>query len=278
MRYCPNCGSVVEDSDKFCSNCGQFLADTGVYTCTTQTQPQDQQTINQPKKRHIVRNIFLGIFAAIGIITVVSFLFGVYAGLFELDIDVPSAYKDGCNYYNNEKYSKARECFASIDEIDEEYKDTELYMILCDAHIHHYLSNEQVKTLKKHLEFNDTKDVLLSDSIIAERFLLGYWQTDNKQMMLELYEDGDSYHVQTNLVRSSSWDKAESYYIIDGVFGLYLPASGNTSTEETDNIELGESSDEFEKEDLFRINIIDADRISVVILKDDSRYVLEREY
>lgn len=269
MRYCPNCGSTTADSDKFCSNCGQPVTDLGAN--------QIQQPEVQPKKRHIVRNIFLGIFAAIGILVVALIVFGVYAVLSEPEIDVPSVYKDGCNYYNKAMYSEASDCFALIDEADGEYKDTELYIILCNAHLHHHLDNEQVKTLKRNIDFNDTKSVLLSDSSIAQQFLLGYWQTENKQKSLEIYAESDSIWVHTNL-DNSNWDKAEGYYIIDGVFGLYMPKAENESKDDIENSDLLEDTDEFDRNDLFRITIIDADKISAVILKDDSRYVLEREH
>ncbi len=267
MKYCPNCGTAIEDNNKFCSNCGQPLMDARSNADSTQAHQQYQQPPVQPKKRHTLRNILM----VIGIIAVIGWVYNFFT---TPAIDPATEYKNGCNYYNSKDYEKAKECFSQL---DEEYKDTELYLILCNGHIHHFLNDEQIRTLKKNLDFNDTKSLLLSESPIAEQFLLGYWASENKSKSLEFYDAEDGRHVQTNLAQTSSWEKADSFYIIDGVFGLYMPKKDDKSKDDSEDSDLQEYSDEFDRKDLFRISILDKDRIAVVVLKDDHRYILERD-
>ena len=105
----------------------------------------------------------------------------------------------------------------------------------------------------------------------------GYWKTSSKSYTLEFYFTEDACHVETNLAPSSSWDKAESFYIKDGVFGLYMPKKDDQSKDAGEDSDQLEDEDKYDRKDLFRISILEKNKIAVVILKDDSRHVLERD-
>ena len=53
------------------------------------------------------------------------------------------------------------------------------------------------------------------------------------------------------------------FYITDGMYGVDVEKDGDTN--------------ETEKVDMFRISILGADKIAVVALKDNSRYVMTRD-
>lgn len=269
MKYCPYCGNQLNDNMLFCNMCGKPYSEAGNTIGTRQYEQPYNQPASQPNKRHIFRTILIVLGAILGLIILVDIVSSVFnmQNYNHTEIDYDAEYKQGITYYDMRQYDKAIECFSNV---DEEYKSTRLYNILCQGHIRHYLTEEQISELKQNLEFSDTKTLLLSDSAIAERFLIGYWTTEKKSKKLEFYIQGDDCYVQTDLATSSSWDNAEGFYIIDGVFGLYLPKkSTETNLEEKDS--------EYDRKDLFRISILDKDKIAVVILKDDSRYVMTRE-
>lgn len=258
MKYCPYCGTPLSNDMRFCPECGKpcgEIQNMGIPVAPPQ------------KKRN---KIWLILLIIVGVIVVVSWYSNIS---FDPTANYETDYNEGVSYYNRGNYSSASDCFQKV---GDEYKSTYLYKILCEGHIHHELSDEQVNELKQHLDFADTKSVLLSDSHIAETFLLGYWTTENKSKRLEFYLQSDYCGVSTNLANSSKWDKADSFYIIDGVFGLYLPKDG-VSHDDEKALDLLDIDSEYDREDLFRISILSKDKIAVVVLDDDSRYVLERE-
>ena len=269
IRYCPHCGNAVSDNDKFCRSCGQSVVEVRNTADTRQAQQYYEQSPVQPQKHHTLRTILM----VIGAIAVLGWLFNLFT---EPAVDYDLEYKNGGLYYSNRDYEKAQECFLKL---DEDYKDTKMYLTLCQGHLYQFLTDEQVNELKHNLDFNDAKTLLLSRSSIAESFLMGYWTNDKKTKSFELYDEGDKRHVQTNLASSSSWDKAEGFYIIDGVFGLWMPKKEDKSDDKQEiaESEIIERSDEYDRKDLFRISMLDEDKIAVVILKDDSRYTLTRD-
>ena len=57
----------------------------------------------------------------------------------------------------------------------------------------------------------------------------------------------------------------------------YMPKKEDKSNDNSEDGDSQDYSNELDREDLFRISILDKDKIAVVFLKDDSRYVLERD-
>ncbi len=161
--------------------------------------------------------------------------------------------------------------FSELLGINEDYKSTHLYLILCQGHIYDYLTDEQFDELTSNLDFNDTKSLLLTEPIAAQ-FLDGYWTNDGGNKYIEFYQQGNYWNVHTNLDNSgTNWDNFESFFISEGIFGLEFPINKEKGTETIN------PNDEFEKKELFRITILGKDKIAVVILKDNSRYVLTKD-
>ncbi len=255
MKYCPYCGTPLGNDMRFCPECGKPCSDTATVFVTEQT----------PTRRK--SKIWFVLLIVVGAVIGWSWYSNIF---FDPTANYETDYNEGVSYYNRGNYSSARDCFKKV---GEDYKSTYLYSILCEGHIHHELSDEQIKELKQHLDFADTKNLLLSDTSIAEGFLLGYWTTEDDKKVFEIYLQGDYCGVRTNIAHSSKWDEAEGFYIKDGIFGLYLPKGEVESPDGKNPL----SSLKSDKEDLFRITILNKDKIAVVVLEDDTRYVLERE-
>ena len=159
--------------------------------------------------------------------------------------------------------------------IDEEYKDTELHLILCNGHIHHYLIDEHVNTLEKNLDFKDTKSLLLSESQSQNNscLVIGHLKTTKS---LEIYDAEDGRHISTNLAQSSDGKKPIAFTLLMGYSGYICPKKKINPMITAKMVIRRITLMNLIERDLFRISILDKDKIAVVILKDDSRYVLER--
>ena len=252
----------------FCTKCGKPYVEVARNTDGVwQESPQPAPTA---KKK---LNIWLILLVVLGVIVAWSWCSNFFA--FDPTANYENDYNEGVSCYNRSNYTLARGYFNKV---GEDYKSTHIYNILCEGHIRHDLSDEQINELKLNLDFADTKSLLLSHSPIAERFLLGYWTTENDKTIFEVYLQGDYCGVSTNIAHSSKWDKADSFYIKDGVFGLYIPKDGDSSREDDDPLGLiTDADDDYDKEDLFRISILGKNKIAIVVLKDNERFILERE-
>lgn len=249
MKYCPNCGTGVDENNKFCSNCGQPLK---IVNDNSNPNVAPQYHSQPPsKKRNSTGSI---------IVFVILLIILIFPAV-RYFLNLPATnYKNGCVLYSNGAYEEAKECFLRL---SDNYQNTHLYLILCDGHIYNYLMDDQIEELKNNLDFNDTKSLLLSDASIAGNFLMGYWSSDDGSKNMEVYLQGDTRHYDTNF---GNWDKG-NVFIKDGVFGIYQLKETMTNDEESI----------YDMEDLFRISILDKDRISIVLLKENERFVLNRE-
>lgn len=265
---------------RFCPKCGQQCVENRSNIQTDDIPQYTLKTPSQPKKSHFWRNLF----AFVGVLAI---LFFVYHYFIDPSVNYESNYIRGSGYYDSGEYEKAREYFLKV---NEDYKNTHLYLILCQGHIYDYLTDEQFDELTNNLDFNDTKSLFLTEPIAAQ-FLDGYWTNDDGNKYLEFYKQGEYWNVHTNLDNSdTNWDNADSFYLSEGIFGLEFPIkkekgkegvfglhSPKEGEDEEQGIETINPNDEFEKKELFRITILGKDKIAVVILKDNSRYVLTRD-
>ena len=256
--YCHKCGSQLKDGALFCSNCGAAVGED------TQTHIHENLSTNgevirvssstvEPKKKHSITKYILIALAVI----VCAWLFG----FIQFGPDDEDNYKQGVVCYEMGDYEKASRYFNKI---DGDFKSKDLYIILCQGHVNEYLLDEQIKTLKKNLEFEDTKSLLLSNTEIAFNFLKGYWTSEDGLRYFEFYEQGDYSWIQYNLPFDDHGDG--DFYIIDGMIGV-----------ESEKSEDSDDSIDAEKNDMFRVTILGADKIAIVALKDESRYVMTRD-
>ena len=244
MKFCPYCGSALDDDMRFCPKCGNQYKEGEAQESEIQTKQTSSPHTTTSKKKPIweIILIALGVFVAL-------WWFGIIGFDNDPTANYETDYNQGVSYYEGKNYSKAKECFLKV---GEDYKNTELYLILCEGHIRKKLTNEQVSVLKRNLDFCDAKSLFLSEPL-ARKFLVGYWSDENGKK----YDNSNT-----------NWDKAEGFYVKDGIFGLEFPKASND----------GDSKPkEYENKDLFRITILDWNKISLVVLKDNSRITLTRE-
>ena len=252
--YCHKCGSQLKDGALFCTNCGASVGDD-IQTTTNEDGNSVREMPFEPappigskKKNSTWKNVLIAIAVIIGIWWLATGDYGASA---------EDNYKQGVAYYERHDYQSAKKYF---DKLDEGYKSTELYNILCRGHINGYLTDEQIKTLKHNLDFEDTKSLLLSDTDIAFGFLLGYWTAEDGKHTIEFYEQGDHIWAEYKLPFKNVGD-SEGFYITDGMYGVKTKKDGETT----------------EEVDIFRISILGPNKIAVVALKDNSRYVMTRD-
>ncbi len=267
MKYCPYCGNALNDDMRFCNVCGKAYSEAGTSTRNEQVGQDYSQPITKPKDRHVLRNILivLGVLALvyIGGAIIGALINNAYYNANESEREkvLEEQYDHAVNSYDRNHYDEALNMFATL---DDDYKSTHLYKILCNGHIHHHLPDEDIRELKNNLDFADTKSLLLSDTWLAVSFLDGYWRSENKKYNLEVYDQGDYTHVSTNLPYKQVKNEGEGFYIEDGVYGHYLKNKDEASANEG-------------KHDMYRFSILGADKIAVVCLKDDTRIIMIRE-
>ena len=103
-----------------------------------------------------------------------------------------------------------------------EYKDAGKYLLLAKAVVSG-VSDREYDKLVADLSFEDTKEVLLSNIIIAKKYLLGSWKTDDGKWNFQMQESTAS----CNLPKPNVPD-ATVYSIDNGIYFCY--ADGNTYT------------------------------------------------
>ena len=128
------------------------------------------------------------------------------------------------------------------------------------------INKSSYTAVKKLIGFEDADDILLDS--FADQFLLGSWKSNDGRYYFSITEDKNkvgSYHSNYNLPYTYL---AHSYYdIADGIYYLY----------DQDTSILDMFLDNFERKNVFRFTIIDADTITVYCYKDGSTYKLFRQ-
>ena len=220
MKFCPYCGTALNDDMRFCPKCGTQYIETES-AGEEQVRQAPSQSAGIPKKKSKFWNTLLivaGVIAALWFFGIISF--DKAPTIIDPTANYETDYNQGVSYYERKDYSKAQEYFLKV---DEDYKNTHLYLILCAGHIRKNLTDEQVSELKRNLDFCDTKSLFMSEPL-AVKFLNGYWANENGTKFLEFFEQGDAWNVSTNLDNSNTkWADAEGFYVKDGMFGLEFP-------------------------------------------------------
>lgn len=179
---------------------------------------------------------------------------------FRLAVDGLEAAKDQAyNYavslYREGKPSSAREVFRELSG----YKRSSDYLTL--------INKSSCAAVKKLIGFEDANDILLD--FFANQFLFGTWKTSDGRHYFSITEDNVKTRGYLSNYNLPHTDLAHSYWdIADGIYYLY------DQDYMLDNF-LGK--DYFERKNVFRFRIIDADTISVYCYKDGRTYKLFRQ-
>ena len=236
MKYCPHCGTAIQDNNNFCANCGQPVMVVRNTPIPNQAQQYYSQAPVQLKKKHTIRTIFM----LIGILTVVTWLYNSFFTVaHEIEAETgEKQYSAMIEAYSNGDYKKSMEYCEKLGD----YKDTAQYADLIKARvIFGYFNNldeviEHAKKLLQNFNFADTKDVLVSNDYIGIGYLLGYWTTSNGNHTFEMKQNG-SYTTTIPVVPKAG----DTYEIENGMLNDYY--KDNDFTDRSGNICISDAKD-----------------------------------
>lgn len=122
-------------------------------------------------------------------------------------------YETGIEYYKDGSYDDAEEYFEYISG----YKRTDDYLLLIDAHNEDIYDVSPVFDI---LDFEDAKEIIMSNEDYAFEFLKGYWSSSNGT--LSFYKQGSSMHCEYGIPApdGSSWE------IRNGIHYFGSPSAG----------------------------------------------------
>lgn len=168
-------------------------------------------------------------------------------------------YQDACRKYQDEQNGKVDYMATSMSyfSLIPHYKDSDKYLTLIDAS-----SCEDVLEI---IDFKNAKEVLVSNSSIAEEFLCGTWKTADGAYYFSMQEREDGSHYASYTL---PWvDMSNSYYCIrDGIYFLYDKSKGNFfNINDVDN------------KYVFKFTVINRNELLVYCYKDGSTYTVFRQ-
>lgn len=171
-------------------------------------------------------------------------------------------YQDACQKYQDEQNGKADQATTAMSyfALISHYKDSDKYITLIKAS-----SCEDVLEI---IDFKNAKEVLVSDSPIAEEFLSGTWKTAEGAYYFSMQKSNDgSYDASYNL----PWiDMSDSYFRIrDGIFFLYEKSKDGFIR----FVDINDVDNKY----VFKFTVIDRNEISVYCYKNGSTYKLFRQ-
>lgn len=163
-----------------------------------------------------------------------------------------TAYDIAVGYYHAGQTLKATQTFRDLGD----YKRSVDYITL--------FNKASVAKIKELVGFEDADEILLDD--LADQFLEGTWKTSNGNYYFYVEKQDDGGYQSNSNLPSNTTDN--SYYDIkNGVYFLY--------SQEVPYYKI--DSGNYEKVNVFRFSIIDADTITIYCFKDGSTYTLYRQ-
>jgi len=130
------------------------------------------------------------------------------------------------------------------------------YLTLIDAK-YNYVTNNYLSVVKL-IGFEDADKIILD--VYNEKFLKGTWKTSDGRYSFSMSKNGDTSYTLPYLEMSNSY-----YDIEDGIYYLYKKDVAIMLT------------GEYERKNVFRFTIIDANTINVYCYKDGSTHKLYRQ-
>ena len=165
-------------------------------------------------------------------------------------------YQEGIEQYRAGKYSDARNSFKVLGS----YRDSEKYMTLINSQTNSDAAYFY-KDLIKIIDFEDAKDVLVSNTDIAALFLRGSWETKKGGYYFDM--DSES-SVWTNLPMKYLYN---AYYNIeDGIYTLTTYKTDRYGNEKVDQVVK-----------TFKITVLSRNSIEIYSYYDYSTYTLYKQ-
>ena len=162
------------------------------------------------------------------------------------------AYDHAVSLYREEDITGAASFFKEL----KGYRRSNDYMTL--------INSNSFSELKKLIGFENADEILLNQ--YADQFLMGTWKNKDGKYYFSIEKNDDgSFHSHYNLPSVSL--EHSFYNIADGIYYLYDQDTSLTKL----------VSGDYERKNLFRFTIIDADTINVYCYKDGSIYNLLRQ-
>lgn len=238
--YCPNCGTQIPDNSKFCHQCGAFVAQftrpaaeqaendvpmphdevQGASVKTTGTMTAEKAAV---EKKPIGKYIILGLIAFFIIIAALDFQTESEAP----ELTDEEKYEALVAAYHSGDYTT---CLNYCEELGN-YKNADKYSNLVKARQLHFSSDEaiaaHVKKLVQHMEFEDTKRVIMLNYYLAKPYLQGYWTSKDGMHTFEMRDNG-SYITTVPCFP----EQGDSYSIEDGIVYTNFKNTAKKSVEE----------------------------------------------
>ena len=224
--YCPSCGAQIPDYSKFCQECGVPVAlknkpaDALVYeepepiaesvlepapepTAEPAAEPVVSPVVTVKRKKPTLNTILV-----IGLIMVaIFFLLGKSVAM-----TPEEKYTALQEAYHNGEYEA---CWNYCQELGD-YEDTQKYRNLVQARLMNFASEDEAvghsKKLIEIMDFEDTKQVLVSNFTLAKGYLQGYWSTRDGMHTFEITK-GNQYITTIPIPP----DSGNTYDIEDGI-------------------------------------------------------------
>ena len=112
-------------------------------------------------------------------------------------------YFTAIDMYHTQQYSKAKDWLSSIGN----YQQSNSYITLCEAHLNEYITYETLESL---IGFEDTNELIISNSYFSYEFLTGRWRGDSKYFNMDSdgyisfdipwFSYGDYYRIENGLL------------------------------------------------------------------------------
>lgn len=170
--------------------------------------------------------------------------------------DAEEVYLILADLYRSGNYEEAYKCGFS-DEADWEYKDTMSYAMLAAAHL--YDNAEVCRFVLENLDFEDAKDLAVSDQFYAGNFVdEGVWREDGHNFKIDYDSQKETFYRFPTKMEYSFWGNWTSFFK-DGVEYVY-----NSSMTEEDAVKN------------LKITIIDYDNIIIHSYVEDKDYEFYR--
>ena len=133
--------------------------------------------------------------------------------------DVKNAmYSKAVELYNTKQYEDAKKYFEKTTDIG----DTSKYLLLTKLHLGYYYKYDDIIGL---IDFADTKNIIINDSVYSSKFTLGKWINNNGEYYIEFYrKDGEG--ISSNYNMPFDVSDGKYYELENGIYSIGDDESG----------------------------------------------------
>ena len=127
-------------------------------------------------------------------------------------------YSKAVELYNTEQYEDAKNYFDKTTDIG----DTSKYLLLTKLHLGYYYKYDEIIGL---IDFADTKNIIINDSVYTNKFILGKWINNNGEYYIEFYRK-DEESISSNYNMPFDISDGKYYELENGIYSIGDDESG----------------------------------------------------